>query len=139
MDQQVEDLVNLHLNQHACTCTIHSMRTCIKQYMLETYLTYTDLFSLMLKVAHCDICRRQKKLDIAKPELHPIPVKCPWYHLGIGFVGLSPPSDEGNHYILTVTDYFTKFTYAQAGRRKSCSSLNEGHFLHIWDPCCHQH
>lgn len=69
-----------------------------------------------LKVAHCDICQRQRrKLDIARPELHPVPVKSPWYHLGIDFVGpISPQSDEGNRYILTLTDYFTKFACARA-------------------------
>ena len=44
-----------------------------------------------------------KKIEKGRPELNPIPVKSPWYHLGIDFVGpISPPSSEGNRYILTV-------------------------------------
>jgi IS30 family transposase len=34
----------------------------------------------------------------------------PWHHVGIDFIGpISPPSRQGNNYILTVGDYFTKF------------------------------
>ena len=46
----------------------------------------------------------------ARPELHLIAVKSPRHHLGIDFIGpISPTSRAGNHYILTVSDYFTKF------------------------------
>ena len=56
-----------------------------------------------------------KKLTTERPELHPVPVKSPWHHLGMDFVGLiSPPSQDGNRYILTVSDYFTKFAFAKA-------------------------
>ena len=56
-----------------------------------------------------------KKISTVRPELHPVPVKSPWYHLGIDFVGpISPPSSQGNRYILTISDYFTKFTWAKA-------------------------
>ena len=51
-----------------------------------------------------------KKVNTARPEFHPIPKKYPWYHLGIDFIGpylLS--SAYGNKYVLTVSDYFTKF------------------------------
>ena len=56
-----------------------------------------------------------KKLDIVRPELYPVPVKSPWYHVGMDFVGpISPTSRCGNRYILTISDYFTKFTWAKA-------------------------
>lgn len=56
-----------------------------------------------------------KKIDTIRPELHPIPVKSPWYHLGMDFIGpVSPPSSSGNRFILTITDYFTKFAFARA-------------------------
>ena len=28
-----------------------------------------------------------KKIEIERPELHPVPVKTPWHHLGMYFVG----------------------------------------------------
>ena len=55
-----------------------------------------------------------KKVNTARPELHPVPVKSPWFHLGIDFIGpYSPPSSNGNKYVLTVCDYFTKFVWAK--------------------------
>ena len=56
-----------------------------------------------------------KRLDLGRPELHPVPVKSPMYHIGIDFVGpISPISGSGNRYILTVSDYFTRFGWAKA-------------------------
>ena len=40
-------------------------------------------------------------------------VKSPWYHVAIDFIGpITPTSDKGNCYILTLRDYFTKYTEA---------------------------
>ena len=37
------------------------------------------------------------------------------HHLGMDFVGpISPTSTSGNHFILTISDYFTKFAWAKA-------------------------
>ena len=50
---------------------------------------------------------------LVSPELNPIPVvKSPWFHLSINFIG--PISSAGNQYILTVSDYFTKFVSVHA-------------------------
>ena len=65
-----------------------------------------------------------RKIEKGKPELNPIPVKSPWYHLGIDFVGpVSPISAAGNQYILTVSDYFTKFAWAHALPSKEASGV----------------
>ena len=56
-----------------------------------------------------------KKLTSERPELHPVPVNSPWYHLRMDFVGpVSTSSQDGNRYILTVSDYFTKFAWGKA-------------------------
>ena len=56
-----------------------------------------------------------KKIETTRPELYPVPVKSPWHHLGMDFVGpISPVSRSGNRYILTISDYFTKFGWAKA-------------------------
>ena len=50
---------------------------------------------------------------MTKPELHPVPVKSPWFHIGIDFIGpVNPTSSKGMQYILTISDYFTKFVQA---------------------------
>ena len=65
-----------------------------------------------------------KKLQIARPELHPIPVKSPWHHIGVDFVGpISPESAQGNRYILTMCDYFTKFAWAKPLPSKEASRV----------------
>ena len=65
-----------------------------------------------------------KKLTSERPELHPIPVKSPMYHVGIDFVGpISPTSSAGNRYILTVSDYFTRFGWAKALPTKEAKNV----------------
>ena len=55
-----------------------------------------------------------KKNETGRPELFPIPIKSPWYHLGMDFVGpITPPSSAGDRYILTISDYFTRFGWAK--------------------------
>ena len=56
-----------------------------------------------------------KKLMITRPELHPVPVKSAWYHIGMDFVGpIHPMTHNGNQFILTICDYFSKFGWAKA-------------------------
>ena len=63
------------------------------------------------KIKECDVCQRvNDKIVKDRPELHPVPVHSTWYHIGIDFVG--PVSRSGNKYILTVSDYFSKWVCA---------------------------
>ena len=62
------------------------------------------------------------KMNIAMPELHPVPVVSPWYHLGIDFVGpFHTPSKQGNRYILTIANYLSKFVQAIPCRTKEAN------------------
>ena len=52
----------------------------------------------------CSLPAYQHKLTTECPEVHPAPVKSPWHHLGIDFVGpISPHSQGGNQCTLTVS------------------------------------
>lgn len=63
-------------------------------------------------------------MAIGAPELHPVPVISPWYHIGIDFIGpITPASHHGNQYILTISDYFTKFVQAIAMPNKLASGV----------------
>ena len=56
--------------------------------------------------------------------LNPVPVKAPWHMIGNDFVGpLSPEADDGNSYILTVSDYFTKWVEALPTSDKCASTV----------------
>ena len=67
-----------------------------------------------MQISECDACQRTgRKINIETPELHPVPVVSVWYQIGIDFIGpISPPSTQGNKYILTVCDYFSKYVQA---------------------------
>lgn len=67
-----------------------------------------------MQISTCDQCQRvNSKLSTTTPELHPVPVQSPWFHVGIDFVGpVTPESVHGSKYILTLSDYFTKWVEA---------------------------
>ena len=61
----------------------------------------------------CDVCQRvNPKMSRQRPELHPIPVTDVWNHIGIDLVGPLPETIRGNKYIITATDYFSKWPEA---------------------------
>ena len=61
----------------------------------------------------CDTCRRVNlKVPKQRPELHPIPVTDVWNHIGVDLVGPLPETPRGNKYIVTATDYFSKWPEA---------------------------
>ena len=59
----------------------------------------------------------------AAPELHPVPVVSPWYHIGIDFISPITPASQGCSYILTISDYFSKFVQASAMESKHASGV----------------
>ncbi len=73
----------------------------------------------------CDICQRvNRKMTTTSPELHPVPVKSPFHHIGIDFVGpITPISEDGSRYILTISDYFTKWVEAIPTPTKCASGV----------------
>ena len=66
-------------------------------------------------VQTCDACQRvNKKLEKPAATLHPISVDSPWHRIGIDLVGPLPHTASGNMYIITCTDFFTKWPEASA-------------------------
>ena len=61
------------------------------------------------------------KLSTGTPHLNPVPVKTPWLMTGIG--PGSPVAEDGSTFILTITDYFTKWSEAVATTDKSAASV----------------
>ncbi len=66
-----------------------------------------------IRVASCDICASRKKPQKAVIPLFSIthPVK-PFDMVGIDFVGPLTVTDNGNKYILVLTDYATRWVEA---------------------------
>ena len=73
----------------------------------------------------CDVCQRpNRKVTTTAPELHPVPVKSPFYHIGINFIGpLSLIAEDGSQYVLTISDYFTKWIKAFLTPNKCASNV----------------
>ena len=64
------------------------------------------------------------KTTTGTPALNPIPVKAPWHMIGIDFIGpISPTADDGSRYILTISDYFTKWAEAIPTTDKSACTV----------------
>ena len=92
---------------------------------------------ILFQVSTCDQCQRSnQKLSTVRPELHPISVHSPWFHVGIDFVGpISPPSESGNRYILTLSDYCSKWVEAVALPTKEACSIASS----LFKVQCHVH
>ena len=81
-----------------------------------------------------------RKLTTGTPSLHPISVKTTWYQIGIDFIGpLSPTADDGSKYILTVSDYFSKWVEAVPTPDKTASTVASALFKVSGVCVCLQH
>ena len=68
------------------------------------------------QIQSCDVCQCVEcKFDKPALSLHPVPVKLgAWQQIGADLVGPLPETPLGNKYIMTVTDYFSKWPEAKA-------------------------
>ena len=72
---------------------------------------FSKTVELFCKV--CDICARNKALPRPKYPMKPIEViAVPFHMVGIDIIGPLVRTRAGNRYILTLIDYFTKYTEA---------------------------
>jgi transposase InsO family protein len=75
-------------------------------------------------IKSCDNCQRRNKPK-GKHELHSIRIKEPWYLIGIDIVGPLPITENGNRYIVTAMDYFTKWPEARALKEATAEKVME--------------
>ena len=67
-----------------------------------------------------------RKFDKFTAELHPIPVRDKvWDTIGVDLIGPLPETSRGNKYILTVSDYFSKWPEATPLSDKSAIGIAE--------------
>ena len=82
------------------------------------------------QVETCDQCQRNNK-RLKKPtgSLHPIPVISKlWCQVGMDLVGPFPETMRGNKYIVTLTDYFSKWAEAAPLPNKTADEVAS--FMH---------
>ncbi len=78
-----------------------------------------------MQIASCDHCQRQNhKLHKTNAAHHSIPIKEEaWYQVGMDLVGPLAVTPAGNKFLMTVTDYYTKWAVAAALKYESASSV----------------
>lgn len=73
---------------------------------------------------HCDKCQHTNNvLQKPRSELHPIPVSKVWDRVGIDLVGPLPETKCGNKYIVTLSDYFSKWPEAAPLKSKCAEGV----------------
>ena len=77
-----------------------------------------------LNIQSCATCQRvNKRIETSAHSLHPIQVHSPWHRIGIDLIGPLPRTSSGNSYIVTCSDYFTKWPEAEAIPDKSAATV----------------
>ncbi|XP_061665624.1 protein BCCIP homolog isoform X2 [Syngnathoides biaculeatus] len=98
----------------------------IRRYHGEAFGVHSGINATLAKISHlytwngmkedikdfvmsCDWCQRFPKVKTEAPEFVPIRVKDPLELVGMDFIGPLPMTTNGNKYVCTFTDYYTKF------------------------------
>lgn len=84
----------------------------------------------IIQVRSCDRCQKSNyKLQKSSGPLHPIPVVPKiWNKIGMDLIGPMPETPRGNKYIITLTDYFTK--WAEAAPLPDKTALGVAKFIY---------
>ena len=73
-----------------------------------------------------NVRRRKGKFDHPAEELHPVPVpNRSWKQIGIDLIGPLPTTTNGNKYVISVTDHFSKWPEARASPTKEAINVTE--------------
>ena len=101
------------VKEFVSNCYVVFLHVCQRSFAQKYNIEKCFLYSVY-QVKLCDLCQRTntRKFDKIRPELHPVKVQSPWHHLGIDLIGPLPVTERNNKYILTVSDYCTKWVAA---------------------------
>ena len=109
-------------------CTNTTYLACVCTCMCHVHVL--KLIIISFQVRSCDICQRNNhKLQKAPGSLRPIPVPSKlWSQVGMDLIGPLPQTSRGNQYIVTLTDYFTK--WAEAAPLLDKSAVGVARFIY---------
>ena len=103
--------------------------TYINECFMISYYHYCNIMKQILFYSGHEVLLHNTYLHMyvpARPQLYPVPVKSPWYYLGIDIIGpYSSPSSNGNKYVLTVCDYFSKFVWTKPLPSKEAKNVTQ--------------
>ena len=116
--------------------TFQSLHFTLLHYMYVIFtiqVTVNNQYLFILRLRFLAVMFAKKvhgKLALVRPALHPVPVKAHWHHLGIDFIGpISPMASSANCYILTISDYCTKWVEANKSPHICKANTRTGIFL----------
>eukprot|EP00731_Ephydatia_muelleri_P000823 Em0001g823a len=123
--QSLEERQKILLACHIDSTSGHMGKTRTLYRIKERFMWHGMVKDVVSLLSKCDVCQcMNRKLTTGVRELHPIPVKAPWYMVGIDFIGpLSPVAKDGSRYILTISDYFTKWVEVVPTVNKMASTV----------------
>eukprot|EP00731_Ephydatia_muelleri_P033592 Em0033g8a len=124
-EKSLEERQKILLACHIDSTSGHMGKTRTLYRIKERFMWHGMVKDVVSLLSKCDVCQcMNRKLTTGVRELHPIPVKAPWYMVGIDFIGpLSPVAKDGSRYILTISDYFTKWVEVVPTVNKMASTV----------------
>ena len=97
-------------NLHDSVLSGHLGKKKTKGKLSQKYYWYEMREDLNIWISHCEICGQIKQpVRSHKAPLGSMPVGAPLDRIATDILGPLPITPRGNRYILTVTDYFTKW------------------------------
>ena len=91
------------------------------------HITLLFCSSHFLQIKQCDRCQRNAAETGVPDILHPVKVVDKvWYLVGIDLIDAHKVTTMGNRYILTQTDYFSKYVEAVPLPSKSAEAVAQG-------------
>ncbi|XP_078410685.1 gypsy retrotransposon integrase-like protein 1 isoform X2 [Cetorhinus maximus] len=107
--------IGSHLGQKK---TVHRIQS--RYYWLGIVKDVVDWIKM------CDTCQHAEHYKNMSRKYPPLKVTRPWEILGFDLIGPFPETTCGNTYVLTVTDYFTKWVEAIPIMKKDALSVAKG-------------
>ena len=108
-------------NMHTDPLAGHFGKTKTIQRTLARYYWSSLEKDITEYIRTCDTCQRRDK-PTRTESLHPIQVGQPFDRIGIDVVGPLTVTEDGNRYIITATDYLTKYPEARAVKNADAST-----------------
>eukprot|EP00731_Ephydatia_muelleri_P001289 Em0001g1289a len=107
--------LNISQNKENLVTSGHMGKTRTVYSIKERFMWHGMVKDVVNLLSKCDVCQRMnRKLNTGVPELHPIPVKAPWYMVGIDFVFMRMGlpcvllSDNGSEFCNELNDQLAK-------------------------------
>ena len=113
-----------------CDSILNSSRFFHVTEGLSPDITHDILEGACPQVESCDQCQRNnKKLQKASGVLHPVPVTSKiWHQVGMDLIDPLTETPRGNKYIITLTDYFSK--WAEAAPLQDKTAIGVAQFIY---------